>query len=366
MAKDSTESIEFMRSILQRIATGPEMSKDISRDEARQAMELVLSRKVPDVQAGVYLVALRMKRETFDENCGVLDALRESAMRVGTGVDDLVDIADPYNGFSRHLPMSTFLAPVLAACGVPAVIHGCSRLGPKYGVTHHHILKKAGVNVAMPPEQAASHIEDPLVGWAYVDQAQFCAPLNNLAELRHLIVKRPCISTLEKLVKPISAKRTHLLVGYVHHGYEELLCKLAREFHYDSCLVVRGFEGGVTPMLSRARDGFFYDHGETQTSSAPIDPAAMGIETTAAATGLPPELKTKRDESPDVTALAAATAEAGLAALFGEEGEARDSLVCAAAAVLWHLRKYPSQGAAADAVREALDTHEALRRLNTE
>jgi anthranilate phosphoribosyltransferase len=355
-----------MRSVLKRIATGPEMSKDISREEARRAMQAVLDGDVPEVQAGVYLVALRMKRETFDENCGVLDALRTSAVRVGAKVDDLVDIADPYNGFARHLPMSAFLAPVLAACGVPAVVHGCQRLGPKYGVTHYHILKKAGVNVDMTPEEAVSHIEDPLVGWAYVDQSRFCAPLNHLAELRHLIVKRPCISTLEKLIKPIGAKRTHLLVGYVHHGYEELLCKLAREFHYDSCLVVRGFEGGVTPALSRARDAFFYHHDDTETSSASINPAAMGITSTAASTAVDSELRTKHGEKPDIPALAAATAEAGLAALFGTEGEARDSLVCSAAAVLWHLRKYPSQGVAADAVREALDSHEALRRLNTE
>ena len=33
---------EFMRAIIQRIATGPELSKDLSFDEARGAMELVL------------------------------------------------------------------------------------------------------------------------------------------------------------------------------------------------------------------------------------------------------------------------------------------------------------------------------------
>ncbi|MGH8569613.1 MAG: hypothetical protein ACREXU_16800, partial [Gammaproteobacteria bacterium] len=42
----------FMRSVIQRIATGPEMSKDISRDEARLAMRAILEGQVDPVQAG--------------------------------------------------------------------------------------------------------------------------------------------------------------------------------------------------------------------------------------------------------------------------------------------------------------------------
>lgn len=65
-----------MASYLKRIATGPEMSKDLTREEARDGMELVLRGAVDSVQAGVFLVALRMKRESDDENRSVLDALR--------------------------------------------------------------------------------------------------------------------------------------------------------------------------------------------------------------------------------------------------------------------------------------------------
>ncbi len=53
-----------MRSIIQRIATGPELSKDISQEEARFGMQAILDGKVDPVQAGIFLIALRMKRET--------------------------------------------------------------------------------------------------------------------------------------------------------------------------------------------------------------------------------------------------------------------------------------------------------------
>ncbi len=53
-----------MDAILQGIATGPELNKNISQSEARCAMELILERQVDPVQAGIFLIALRMKRET--------------------------------------------------------------------------------------------------------------------------------------------------------------------------------------------------------------------------------------------------------------------------------------------------------------
>lgn len=85
-----------MRSIIQRIATGPELSKDISREEVRASMRFILEGKVDPVQTGIYLIALRMKRETDDEDCGILEATRT----VTAPVDKIIDLADPYDGFN--------------------------------------------------------------------------------------------------------------------------------------------------------------------------------------------------------------------------------------------------------------------------
>ena len=142
----------MMSSIIRRIATGPELSKDISREEARAGMRFVLDGDVDPVQAGVFLIALRMKRETDDEICGVLQAIRDVTHSVTASVDEVVDIADPYDGFNRTLPASPFLPAVLAACGVAAVSHGVESMGPKYGVTHRQVLRAAGAPVDLSVE----------------------------------------------------------------------------------------------------------------------------------------------------------------------------------------------------------------------
>jgi anthranilate phosphoribosyltransferase len=359
-----------MRSIIQRIATGPELSKDISQDEAYQAMKAILDGEVDEVQAAIFFIALRMKRETADENRGVLDAIRAATHTVTAEVDEVVDIADPYDGYNRTLPPSPFLPAVLAECGVPAVTHGLEAVGPKYGVTHRHVLRAAGADVDLCAEDAAARLSDPTLGWTYVDQSAFCPKLHDLVGLRTKIVKRPVLTTVEVLAKPIAGrKKTHLVTGYVHKPYPPVYAMLARHVGYDSALLIRGVEGGVTPSLRQPGRYFYYqDRGEEQ--AVDVDPTDLGINQAVRAVPLPDDLpKTVRpgDEiaiTLDIEATARAAAQTGMEALGGKAGPTYDGLVYAGALILQHLGKADSAVAAAEQVRQVLDSGKAATRIH--
>jgi len=360
----SPSQSELMRSIIQRIATGPELSKDISREEAREGMRLVLDQGVDPVQAGVFLIALRMKRETDEENLGLLEAIREATLRATAPVDDVLDLGDPYDGYNRTLPASPFLPPVLAACGVATVSHGVERMGPKYGVTHRQVLAAAGVPVDLAPADAAQRLGDARVGWAYVDQRAFSPKLYALSPLRTLIVKRPAITTIEVLAGPVcGAKRTHLATGFVHKPYPRIYAMLARHAGFDSALIVRGTEGGVIPSLSQTGKVFRYTEGGEE---APVEfkPAEFGIEQSLRAPRIPGAGEDEAQTPFDAASVARAAADAGLAALGGEPGATRDALVCGAAVCLWHLGRHRTLREAAEAARAALDRGTALARLH--
>lgn len=209
--------------------------------------------------------------------------------------------------------------------------------------------------VDLSPEEAAARLADPGIGWAYVDQKAFCPKLYALAALRTLIVKRSAITTVEVLVSPIRGRRkTHLVTGYVHKGYPRLYALLARHAAFDSALIVRGVEGGSIPSL--AGQAFYY-HDQGEEHPLNLNPADLGIDQPEQATPL-------QDAATfDSSIVARAAAQAGLEALAGQPGPARDRLVCAGALILWHLRRYDSLRAAADAVREVLDRGRALQRV---
>ncbi len=325
-----TEPQAFMRSVLQRIATGPEYSKDLPQEEARAALNLILDGRADPVQAGIFFIALRMKRETLEENTGSLEALRDHTEPVVADVTQVVDVAEPYDGFVRGLPVGAFLPAVLSACGLPAVCHGAEAVGPKFGVTPRQILRACGANVDRTTAEAAAQIGDPKCGWSYVDQSQFCPALHQLLEFRTRIVKRPVLTTVEVLLAPVRGRdATHLVTGYVHKPYPPVYAHLARAAGFDSALIVRGVEGGVFPSLKQAGKAFGF-HGDEEETEWDFHADDLDFTHDSRAVPLPDgDLPTEQ--------MAQAAAEAGISALAGQAGPAKDSLQYAAAMILSHL-----------------------------
>ena len=342
----------LMRSVLQRIATGPEYSKDIPREEARAALNLILEDQADPVQAGIYLIALRMKRETLDENAGSLDALLDHTVRVTADVDQVVDLAEPYDGFVRGLPMAVFLPAVLAACGTPTVCHSSEPVGPKFGLTARQILRSCGGAVDRPPADVAARLAAAECGWGYVDQSQFCPPLARLKELRTRIVKRPVLTTVEVLLGPIlGRKKTHLITGYVHKPYPPIYTHLAQCAGFDSALIVRGVEGGIIPSLTQSGRAFGF-YGTADGTEWNFHPEQLHLTH-----------NTRTVSMPDTEEKAEAAIAEGRGALNGQTGAAYDCLLYAACMILAHLDQSRELSRHADTVRRALDSGEARARF---
>jgi anthranilate phosphoribosyltransferase len=330
-----------MRTCIRKVATGPEHSKDLSFEEACAGMALILNDEADPVQAAVLLISLRMKRETEAENTGILQAILDSRQQVTSQADEIFDIADPYNGQIRGLPVAPFIAPVLSACGVPAYSHGVESVGPKFGITHKMVLAAAGIDVERGTQQVADQLADDNIGWGYLDQSHYCPGLYNLISLRKKMVKRTVITTLEVLTRPISGrKRTHLLTGYVHKAYPPVYAKLARFSGYDSAAIVRGVEGGVIPsLLHEAR---YYRYTEDQNDDfVTLEPTQLGIKAAKRMVPLQDGLKTLEglDDS-HLTMAIKNTVNLGVSALQNEPGPARDSLMYSASIALHHLNRF--------------------------
>ncbi len=362
-SKERDQLKEMMHSVIQRIATGPELSKDLSQDEARIAMKGVLEEAVDPVQAAIFFIALRMKRETEDENKGVLQAIRDATTRVTAEVDQLVDLVDPYNGYNRCVPMGAFLPAVLAACGLPAVTHGAETAPPKFGITAHRVLKAAGLKVDLSVQDVADRLAAPTIGWGYVDQSVYCPSMHNLADLRVKMVKRQVLTTVEVLAKPLVARNaTHLVTGFVHKPYPPKYAALARMMGFDTALLVKGIEGGMFPSLRNAGSGFYY-HQMGELQALPLEPEKLGISQTVRTMPLPKEMCNEKGVVMDVDAAVQYTAEQGIATLEGQQGPLYDALTYTAALTLTHTGVSSSLQEAAELVRSVVDSGQAKARF---
>ena len=332
---------------IKKIATGPHLSKDLSTGQAREAMTEILLGEADPVQAAIFFIALRMKRETNEENLGVLQAILEQTTQVTARAKQLLILSDPYDGYQRYCPVHAFLPAVLAASGLPTIMQGVHKMAPKFGVTSAEVLAKARIITDLSVEVAAKCIDEAELGWAYIDQSKASPSLYKLRDLRTRMVKRPCLATLEKLVMPIkAATSTHLQVGFVHKAYPPLLAWLAEQVGFASALIVRGIEGGIVPTLARSSSCFTVQLGACKPYH--VDPVKLGIT---------PSTRAVKPLSNKVTA--EETAHLGLQALAAQSGAAFDSLVLAGALSLHHCGVKPTLQQAAEHVRKIIKSGKA-------
>lgn len=360
---------DLMRDVLQKIATGPTLSKDLTRQEAYDAMRFILEGAADPVQAGIFLIALRMKRETDEELAGVLDAINQGIEKTPVAVDQLVTLVDPYDGFLRSTPAGPFLAPVLAACGLKVLSHGVLTMGPKFGASHEQVLTAAKVTLAKDCQSAAKQLENTNRGWSYLSQTQLAPELAALSDLRTRIVKRPCLTTLEVAVQAFQPmKENHLITGYVHKPYPPIYAKIAYEAGFSGSTLIRGTEGGVIPSLTQSARFFTSQDGDDllQTDIAPTE---LDIDKEERAVPLPAHLvnddvrSVKAPGNPFAVELSEYAANCGINALKGELGYTRDALVYGASVILLSLGKVETLRDGAKVVESVLDNGDALARL---
>src|SRR5690606_24165098 len=103
------------------LGKGKRGARGMTREEAREAMGMLLDGKVEDTQLGAFLMLLRHKEESAEELAGFTEALRQrlDAPRIAVDID-----WPSYAGKKRHLPWFLLAIKALAASGVRILIHG--------------------------------------------------------------------------------------------------------------------------------------------------------------------------------------------------------------------------------------------------
>ena len=203
-----------MRELIKAVGGGAKSSRDLSRDEAREAMGLIVDGKCAPEQVGAFLMALRYKGESADELAGCVEALEArlppAATRAPAGTLDVDAHGDGHSGRATLLPAAACAA---AALGVPVLLR-CEIMSP----WAKHGLAEGAASIGILPsalEQAARALGE--VGVALLDLPSYSAALARLVALRALFGRRTVAQTLCKLLDPLRASAR--LVGVFHAPY---------------------------------------------------------------------------------------------------------------------------------------------------
>lgn len=233
------------RDLLKKVAGGPHTSKDLSREEAAQALELMLTGDASAVQIGAFLIAHRMKRPTGIELAGMLDAYDRLGPRLpalDSGLAPLV-LGCPYDGRVRTFPLVVITALILASAGCPVLLHGGDRMPTKYGVSLVELWQSLGVDwTGLPLDQVHGLLTQQHLGLVYLPRH---FPLAcTLINYRDDLGKRPPIATLELMWSPYGGQ-ARMVVGYVHPPTETLILDALQARGTEQFWMVKGLEGSM-------------------------------------------------------------------------------------------------------------------------
>lgn len=235
------------RSVIKAVGTGPRGSRALTFDEARGATASLLSGEVTPVQAGAFLVAMRIKGETPPELAGIAQALRDAARSIApappsaarAGGRPIVACAGAFDGMCEAPHLSLAAAVIAAAAGARIVVHCGSTLGPKHGTTPADVLVALGGPGRPDPVESLAMLERADVALVHAGAA--IPGWDALAAIRDEIGLRGPVHTAEKLVDHLGA--TRFVVGHTHSSYRDRILGALTLLGAPAAVTVRGMEG---------------------------------------------------------------------------------------------------------------------------
>lgn len=221
-----------LKPLIGKVATG----SSLTRDEAREAFDIIMSGEATPSQIGGFLMSLRVRGETIDEITGAVESMRARMTRVNAPAD-AIDIVGTGGDGAKTYNISTCSALVTAACGVRVAKHGNRALSSRSGAAD--ALAALGVNIETSPDLVARCINEASVGFMFAPAHH--AAMRHVGPTRVELGTRTIFNVLGPLANPAGVKRQ--VIGVYHRDLVEPLAKVMRNLGAERIWVTHGADG---------------------------------------------------------------------------------------------------------------------------
>ncbi|WP_447975324.1 anthranilate phosphoribosyltransferase [Nitrospira sp. Kam-Ns4a] len=329
-----------MQAFIAKVGKGQKTWKDLTWDEAKQAMRLLIEGQATPAQVGAFLLAMRLKMESVTELAAFTAIAREyvAPLPVPAGLPT-VDVP-AYAGKQDTFHASVGAAIVAAAGGAAVLLHSTEVLAERPGPAR--ALAQLGIPTDLEPRRAAERLV--ATGFAYLDLALYHPPLARFLELRQELGVRSFFHPVVKMLNP--ARAGAQVLGVSHPPYMEKMAEALAMLGGRRALILRGVEGD--PELSIAGVTRVLEVTAARTFPLALQPRDVGM-----AAGTMKDMAKVDQEG------------ALLRRILRNQlrGGACDWIVLNAALLLYAAGKAPSISAAVPVARQAIESGAAARKL---
>lgn len=203
---------------------------------ARQAFSDVLDLRVSDREIADFLIALSERGETSIEIAAAAQALRDRLIPISAPAG-AIDVCGTGGDGHHSLNVSTAVAIIVAACGVPVAKHGNRAASSKAGAAD--TLEALGLDM----ERAGATAEETLneIGICFLFAINHHPAMGRIQPIRKAIGKRTIFNLMGPLANP--ARVTRQLVGIPRPDFVPVYGKALQMLGATAAMVVCGDEG---------------------------------------------------------------------------------------------------------------------------
>lgn len=196
----------------------------------------ILDGRMADDAVSSRLTILADRGETVDEIVGAARAMRKRMVSVSAPAN-AIDVCGTGGDGSHSLNVSTAVAIVVAACGVPVAKHGNRAASSKAGAAD--TLEALGLKLDHAADTAEACLAD--LGICFLFAPNYHPALGHLAPIRRALGRKTIFNLLGPLCNPAGVTRQ--LVGVPHPSQIPLYRRSLAELGSARAMIVSGHEG---------------------------------------------------------------------------------------------------------------------------
>jgi anthranilate phosphoribosyltransferase len=252
----------------------PDVTMPLAEGEAEEAFAAMLDGKLADEDIARFLIALSGRGETAAEIAGAARAMRARMIPI-TAPANAIDVCGTGGDGHHTLNVSTAVALVVAACGVPVAKHGNRAASSKAGAAD--TLEALGLNLDRAAETAEATLAD--FGICFLFAGRHHPAMGRIMPIRKSIGRRTIFNLMGPLANPAGVARQ--LVGIARPAYVPIYAEALARLGTARSFVVSGDEGldelslaGGNEIAAVGPDGFVMQRVSAADAGLPSHPIA--------------------------------------------------------------------------------------------
>ncbi len=218
--------------LLQKIERG----EDLSAAETQTAFDHIFEGQILPEQIATFLLGLRKKGETVDELLGAVKSMRSKAVTI-KAPPQTMDIVGTGGDAHGTLNISTAVALVVAACGVPVAKHGNRAASSRSGSSD--VLTALGINLEPPLPMLERCLNEANLCFLFAPRHH--PAMRHVAEVRKKLGVRTIFNLLGPLTNPANVK--HHLIGVYELEWLGPIAEVLKMLGSETAWIAHGHDG---------------------------------------------------------------------------------------------------------------------------